>query len=68
MEKVVAIYVTKEFRGMIKAQKRELTYEQYLNNLIKNSAITPSSALTGLFGPNLQSANKGSSSLCLLRF
>lgn len=34
-EKVVVIYVSREFRDKIKAKKRELTYEQFLNNLLK---------------------------------
>lgn len=34
-EKVVVIYVSRQFRDKIKAQKRELTYEQFLNNLLK---------------------------------
>lgn len=36
-EKVVVIYVSREFRNKIKAEKHELTYEQYFKNLIKKN-------------------------------
>lgn len=34
-EKVVAIYVTRQFRDKIKTKKRELTYEKFIDNLLK---------------------------------
>jgi len=35
MERSVEIPVSKNLRNKIKAKKRELTYEQFLNNLLK---------------------------------
>ena len=40
-EKVVAIYVSRQFRDKIKAEKRELTYEQYLDNQLKSEGRNP---------------------------
>jgi len=40
-ERLVMINVSKEFRGKIKSLKRELTYEQYLANLLKNGEKIP---------------------------
>lgn len=34
-EKVVSIYVSRQFRDKIKAKKHELTYEEFFNNLFK---------------------------------
>lgn len=36
-EKVVVIYVSRQFRDKIKAKKHELTYEKFLDNLLKNT-------------------------------
>ncbi len=41
-EKVVAIYVSRQFRDKIKVEKRELTYEQYLDNQLKSEGKNPS--------------------------
>ena len=40
-ERAVMINVTPEFRAKIKALKRELTYEQYFENLLKNGEKFP---------------------------
>jgi len=40
-EKVVVIYVSRQFRDKIKAKKCELTYEKFLDNLLENSGVTP---------------------------
>ena len=47
-EKPVVIYVTREFRTKIKKLKHELTYEEFLRNLIKNSVIKPSPSIEPL--------------------
>ena len=48
-EKVVVIYVSRQFRDKIKAKKHELTYEKYLDNLIRKekgeNSHSPSSKL-----------------------
>jgi len=36
-ERLVMINVTPEFRAKIKELKRELTYQEYFDNLLKNS-------------------------------
>lgn len=36
-ERVVVIYVSRDFRDKIKAKKHELTYEKFLDNLLKNT-------------------------------
>lgn len=36
-ERDVIINVSKEFRAKVKAKKRELTYEQFFNLLLKNT-------------------------------
>jgi len=40
-EKAVALLISSELRAKIKKLKHELTYEQFLNNLIKKSKGSP---------------------------
>jgi len=39
-EKPVVIYVTSEFRAKIKTLKKELTYEKFLDDLIKKNGLS----------------------------
>ena len=41
MERYVVIYVSRNFRNKIKELKRELSYEQYFENIIKNGNPAP---------------------------
>ncbi len=41
-ERLVMINVTKEFRNKIKFLKRELTYQQYFDNLLISEGKNPS--------------------------
>ncbi len=45
-ERDVPINVTREFRDKIKTLKRELTYEQFLDNLINSGRKIPQSTDT----------------------
>ena len=42
-EKPVVIYVSRDFRSKIKQMKRELSYEQFLENLIKKQEFSSQS-------------------------
>ena len=47
-ERLVEIYVHNDLRHEIKTLKKDLTYDEFLRNLIKNSAIKPSPSIEPL--------------------